>query len=53
MVDLDNSKLSELINHIDAANVRILLCEVYKAKDPSVILLNQTVLAVNEFILKR
>lgn len=47
MEAVDNSNLNELINNADAANVRLLLCEVCKSKELTLLLLNQTILAIN------
>ncbi len=41
------------MNDSEATNVRVLLCEICEAKELSNLLLNQTILAVNDFVLKK
>jgi len=36
-----------IVNTIQATNVRVFLCEVYKASEPTLAQLNQAILATN------
>lgn len=53
MVELDETKIGWLFSNIQATSVRVCLCQIYAAPEPSLTQINQTILAVNEFIIKR
>lgn len=50
---LDEVKIQWIMTSIHATNVRVVLCEIYKAKEPTHLHLNQAILAINQFIIKR
>lgn len=52
MVEVSNHKLNDILNHHDANYLRVLLCEVYLTKEPTGALVNQAIMAVNEFLFK-